>query len=116
MELSVFEIEPMLSIRLYQGLFIFVILPDHDTLITKSLFVLMLDSEEYFLTINVVGRNCPHRNENDSIARFWSQDMPISCVCKRVAGTVLNSCNGLVNIWHLKRNYISIKLQMAIVR
>ena len=57
----------------------------------KSLFVLMLDSKGYFLTINVVGRSCPHRIENDSIARFWSHDMP---------GTILNSCDDLANIQH----------------
>ena len=96
MKLSVFEIEAMLSIRLYLRFFIFVISPDYDTVITKSFFVLMVDSENYFLTINLVGRSCPHRIENDSIARFWSHDMPVSCVCKRVAGTILNSCNGLV--------------------
>ena len=94
MKLNVFEIEAMLSIRIYQQFFILVILHDYDTVITKSFFVLMLDSEDYFLTINVVGRSCPHRIENDSIARFWSHYMPISC--KIVAGTVLNSCNDLV--------------------
>ena len=46
-----FEIEAMLSIRLYQRCFIFVISPDYDTVITKSFFVLMLDSEGYFLGI-----------------------------------------------------------------
>ena len=59
MKLGVFEIKAMLSIRLYQRFFIIVISPVYDTLITKSLFVLMLDSEGYFLTINVVGGNCP---------------------------------------------------------
>ena len=70
---------------------IFVISPDYDTVITKSFFVLMLDSEGYFLTIDIVGRSCPHSIENDSIARFLLHDMPISCVCKRVAGTILSS-------------------------
>ena len=51
----------MLSICLYQRFLIFVISPDYDTVITKSFFVLMLDSEGYFLTINVIGRSCPHR-------------------------------------------------------
>ena len=55
MKVNDFEIEVMLSIRLYQRLFIFVISPDYDTVITKQLFVLMLDSEGYYLTINVVG-------------------------------------------------------------
>ena len=55
----------MLSIRLYQGFFIFVISPDYDTVITKSFFVLMLDSEGYYLTINVVGRSYPQRIVND---------------------------------------------------
>ena len=86
----------MLSIRLYERFFILAISPDYDTVITKSFFVLMLDSEDYFLTMNVVGRSCPHRIENDLTARFWSHDMPTSCVCKRVAGTILNSCNDLV--------------------
>ena len=35
----------MLSIRLYQRFSISVISPDYDTVITKSFFVLMLDSE-----------------------------------------------------------------------
>ena len=51
------EIEAMLSIRLYQRFFVFVILHDYDTGITKSVFVL----EGYFLTINVVERSYPHR-------------------------------------------------------
>ena len=51
----------MLSIRLYQRFLIFVNSPDYDTMITKSFFVLMLDSESYFLAINVVGRSCLHR-------------------------------------------------------
>ena len=55
----------MLSIRLYQRFLISVILPDYDTVITKSFFVLMLDSEGYFLTINVVGRSYPQRIVND---------------------------------------------------
>ena len=55
------EIEAMLSIRLYQRFFVFVILHDYDTGITKSVFVLMLDNEGYFLTINVVERSYPHR-------------------------------------------------------
>ena len=86
----------MLSIRLCQRFLILVISPDYDTVIAKSFFVLILNSEDYFLTFNVVGRSCPHRIENDSMARFWSHDMPISCVCKRVAGTILSSCN---DIW-----------------
>ena len=45
----------MLSIRLCQLFLIFVISPVYDTVITKSFFVLMLESEGYFLTINVVG-------------------------------------------------------------
>ena len=57
----------MLSIRLDQRFFVSVISPDNDTtVITKSLFVLMLDSEEgYFLTINGVGRSCPHTIVSD---------------------------------------------------
>ena len=50
MKMNDFEIEAMLSIRLYQRFSIFVISPDYDTVITKSFFVLMLDSEGYFLT------------------------------------------------------------------
>ena len=38
MRVNVFEIETMLSIRLYQRLLIFVISPDYDTVITKSFF------------------------------------------------------------------------------
>ena len=85
MKMNDFEIEAMLSIRLYQRFLIFVISPDYDTAITKSLFVLMLDNVGYFLTINVVGRSCPHRIVNDM------------------------SCNNLVNIWHIMRNYVSRK-------
>ena len=110
MKLNVFEIEAMLSIYLYQRFLMSVISPDcRNNVITKSFFVLRLDSEVYFLTINVIGRSCPHRIENDSIARLWSHDMPISCVRKRVAGTILNSCSGLANIRHLMRNYVSLK-------
>ena len=46
----------MLSIGLYQRFFISVISPDYDAVITKSFFVLKLDSEGYYMTINVVGR------------------------------------------------------------
>ena len=35
MKMNDFEIEAMLSIRLYQRFSIFVILPDYDTVITK---------------------------------------------------------------------------------
>ena len=83
------------------------------TVVTKPFFVLMLNSEDYFLRINLVGRSCPHRIENHSIARFY--DVPISFVCKRFAGTILNSCNDLANLWHMMRNYISLKPQMEIV-
>ena len=48
----------MLSIRLYQRFFIFVISPDYDTVITKSFFVLMLDSGRN-------GRSYPQRILND---------------------------------------------------
>ena len=65
MKMNNFEIEAILSIRVYQRSFIFVIPPDYDTVITKSLFDLMLDSEAYFLTINVVGKSCPQRIAND---------------------------------------------------
>ena len=65
MKMNVVEIEAMLSIRLYQRFLIFVLSPDDDTMITKSFFVLMLDSEDYYLTINAVGRSCPHRIVND---------------------------------------------------
>ena len=75
----------MLSIRLYQRFFIFVISPDYDTVITKSFFALMLDSGGYFLTNNVVGRSYPQRIVNDM------------------------SCNDLADIWHIMRNYISRK-------
>ena len=50
-------------IRLYQRFFISVILPDNDTVITKSFFVLMLDSDGYFLTIDVVGTEEVTRKE-----------------------------------------------------
>ena len=49
MKMNVFEIEAILSTRLYQRFFIFVISPDYDTVITKLFFVLILDSEGYFL-------------------------------------------------------------------
>ena len=53
----------MLSIRLHQR---FQSLKLRlNTVVTKLLFILMLDSEGYFLAINVVGRSCPHRIEND---------------------------------------------------
>ena len=55
----------MLSIRLYQRFLSFVISPDYDTVITKSFFGLMLDSEGYYLTINVVGRSYQQRIVND---------------------------------------------------
>ena len=66
MKMHDFEIEAMLSIRLYQRFFIFVISPDYDIVITKSCFFLMLDSEGYFLTINVVGRSYPQKIVNDT--------------------------------------------------
>ena len=76
----------MLSIRLYQRFLSFVISPDYDTVKTKSFFVLMLDSEGYYLTINVVvGRSHPQRIVNDM------------------------SCNDLDDIWHIMRNCISRK-------
>ena len=53
----------MLSIRLYQRFLISVISPDYDTVITKSFFVLILDSEGYYLTINVVGTEEVTRKE-----------------------------------------------------
>ena len=53
----------MLSIRLYQQFLMSVILPDYDTVITKSFFVLMLDSEGYYLTFNVVGTEEVTRKE-----------------------------------------------------
>ena len=84
MKMNHFEIETMLSIRLYQRFLMFVISPDYDTVMTKSFFVLILDSEGYFLTINVVGRSYPHRIVNDM------------------------SCNDLFNIWHMVRNNVSI--------
>ena len=53
----------MLSIRLHQR---FECLKFRlNTVITKSLFILMLDSESYFLAINVVGRSCPYRIEKN---------------------------------------------------
>ena len=73
----------------------FVILSDYDNVITKSFFVLILDIEGYFLTMNVVGRSCLHRIVNDIFGRTTCQFL---CVCKRVAGTILNTCNDLVNI------------------
>ena len=85
MEMNDFEIEAMLSIRLYQRFFIFVILLDYDTVTKKSFYVLMLDSEGYFLTFNVVGISYPQRIVNDM------------------------SCNDVVNIWHMMRNYLSRK-------
>ena len=71
MKLKVFEIEAMLSIRFhqrFQSLQFRLI-----TVITKSLFILMLDSEGYFLAINVVGRSCPHRIEKDTFCRTTFQ-------------------------------------------
>ena len=53
----------MLSIRLYQQFLMSVILPDYDNVITKSFFVLMLDSEGYYLTFNVVGTEEVTRKE-----------------------------------------------------
>ena len=63
MKMNGFEVKAMLSIRLYQRFLIFVFSPDYDTVITKSLFVLMLDSEGYYLTINVVGTEEVTRKE-----------------------------------------------------
>ena len=63
MKMNGFEVKAMLSIRLYQRFLIFVISPGYDTVITKSLFVLMLDSEGYYLTINVVGTEEVTRKE-----------------------------------------------------
>ena len=51
METSVFEIEAMLSIRLYQRFCILIISHDYDAVIAKSFLVLILDSEGYFLTM-----------------------------------------------------------------
>ena len=86
MKMNDFEIEAMLSILLYQRFFIFVISPDYDTVMTKSFFfVLMLDSEGHYLTINAVGRSYPQRIINEM------------------------SCNDLVDIWHIMRNYVSRK-------
>ena len=85
MKMNDFEIEAMLSIHLYQRLFILVISPDYDTMTTKSIFVLMLDSEGCFPTMNVVGRSYPQIIVNDM------------------------SCNDLVNIWDMMRNYVSRK-------
>ena len=53
----------MLSIRLYQRFLIFVFSPDYETVITKSFFVLILDSEGCYLTINVVGTEEVTRKE-----------------------------------------------------
>ena len=91
MKISVFEIEAMLSIRLYQRFFIFVISPVYDTVITKSFFVLMLDSEDYFLAISVVGRRHPQITVNDM------------------------SYDDLVNIWCMMRSYVSRMPSMAII-
>ena len=91
MKMNDFEIQAMLSIRLYQRLFIFLISSDYDSVITKHFFVLMLDSEGYLLTINVFGRSYPHRIVNDM------------------------SCNDFVNVWPMTRNYVSRKPQIAIV-
>ena len=85
MKMDDFEIEAMLFIHLSQRFLIFVISHDYDTVITKYFFVLMLDSDGYFLIMNVVGRSYPHRNVNDM------------------------SCNDLVNIWHIMRNHVSLK-------
>ena len=53
----------MLSIRLHQR---FECLKFRlNAVITKSLFILMLDSESYFLAINAVGRSCPYRIEKN---------------------------------------------------
>ena len=42
-------------------------------------------------------------------------DMPISCVCKSVSGTFLNSCSDLANIRHMMRNHVLLKPLIAIV-
>ena len=56
MKMYDFEVEAMLSIRLYQRFLIFVFSPDYETVIMKSFFAFMLDSEGYFLTINQCSR------------------------------------------------------------
>ena len=58
----------MLSIRLHQR---FQCLKFR--LNAESLFILMLDSESYFLAINVVGRSCPHRIEKNVSCRTTYQ-------------------------------------------
>ena len=63
LKMRYFEIEAMLSIRLYQRFLIFVFSPDYETVITKSFFVLILDSEGCYLTINVVGTEEVTRKE-----------------------------------------------------
>ena len=63
MKMNDFEVEAMLSIRLYQRFLIFVFSPDYETVITKSFFALMLDSEGYYLTINVFGTEEVTRKE-----------------------------------------------------
>ena len=61
----------MLSIRLHQR---FQSLKFRlNTVITKSLFILMLDSEGYFVAINVVGRSCSHILQNDMSRRTTCQ-------------------------------------------
>ena len=51
-----------------------------NAVITKSLFILMLDSEGYFLAINVVGRSCPHRIEKNVSCRTTCQFHVFVCV------------------------------------
>ena len=53
----------LLSVRLYQRFLIFVFSPDYETVIKKSFFALMLDSEGCYLTINVVGSEEVTRNK-----------------------------------------------------
>ena len=71
MKLKVSEIEAMLSVRLHQRFQCLKFCP--ITVITKSLSILMRDSEGYFLAINVVGRSCPHRIEKDMSCRTTCQ-------------------------------------------
>ena len=81
----ILRLKPCLPFVLTSDFFIFVISPDYDTVIAKSFFVLMLDSEGYYLTINTVERSYPHKIVNDM------------------------SCNDLINIWRMMRNYVSLK-------
>ena len=56
------------------------------TVITKSLFALMLDSEGYCMATNIVGRSCPHIIEKDVSCRTTCQ---VHVLAKELLGQFL---------------------------